>query len=627
MKKVFVLIPFVVFSLFSPFPLFAQGHMDVWLKNEVGDRITPNQNSVDPYSPRQTCGGCHDYRLITSGYHFTQGFESISDRFDRRRPWILSPGMFGRWLPGAAAGRISPKLNKNWRSMDLSTYDWIGRGGKYTADGKLLSSACGFCHPGGGPMEYGRNRSGRADFSKNLSLGEEEKWAPLDGDYSSLDTPDGRSRFKVSGVVEADCLMCHLPSYDLRERNIQLSKRNYRWAATAGAKLGTVEGAIFTFTHRGLDPSDPRFYRGVWNLEKRPIVHYRWSDKNLFTPEGRLQGATISKRVSARNCLQCHDLGERKNTGTIMTPGRDVHLSKGFTCTDCHGLIGASKAERLTHQVAKGHSPINRLRDDLDGKEMKTCVSCHVEGKSRPSKVSPNPYATHSRIFNGYRFHTYLLDCLACHAPLRPGRALLLLDMSRGYEAAYVMDRLERIKAEGDYFISAASPWSPWMMRTTRYEPAVPKWFIWFGNETNGEFSPIPLRFVAEARRGLSLKKDRPFVVQDEEIWTVLTRLKKMGFENPVFVADKIWGLAESKLKVLSSAVDKVYYPIAHGVAEKKAALRECRSCHDQNSPFFTRMEMVNLRAFLASDFPFMKEPNSLPQFKIWGLKHIPTPP
>ena len=92
-------------------------------------------------------------------------------------------------------------------------------------------------------MEFGRKADGRRDLSKNLAQGEPMKFLPLDGDYSSRYTPDGRSRFRESGVVEGDCLMCHLKGYRLDRRNGQLGLRNYRWAATAGAGLGEIRQA------------------------------------------------------------------------------------------------------------------------------------------------------------------------------------------------------------------------------------------------------------------------------------------------------------------------------------------------------------------------------------------------
>lgn len=72
-------------------------HRDVWLKNEQGQIITAKDNATDPYSPRQTCGRCHPYSTITSGFHFQQGFDEMSDTFDPKKSWIYSPGMFGKW--------------------------------------------------------------------------------------------------------------------------------------------------------------------------------------------------------------------------------------------------------------------------------------------------------------------------------------------------------------------------------------------------------------------------------------------------------------------------------------------------------------------------------------------------
>jgi hypothetical protein len=42
---------------------------------KTGNLINPvaGINTDKPYSPKQTCGKCHDYDLITQGYHFQQG--------------------------------------------------------------------------------------------------------------------------------------------------------------------------------------------------------------------------------------------------------------------------------------------------------------------------------------------------------------------------------------------------------------------------------------------------------------------------------------------------------------------------------------------------------------------------
>ena len=71
-------------------------HVDVPLVGYDGSRIDP-ATSTAPYSPKRTCGACHDYVKITSGYHFQQGFDKISDEYSASKPWILSPGMVGKW--------------------------------------------------------------------------------------------------------------------------------------------------------------------------------------------------------------------------------------------------------------------------------------------------------------------------------------------------------------------------------------------------------------------------------------------------------------------------------------------------------------------------------------------------
>ena len=76
-------------------------HPPFFLRGEAGQVINPlsGENADQPYSPRQTCGtsGCHNYDIITRGYHFQQGGDVLSDTFNAERPWMLSDGMFGKF--------------------------------------------------------------------------------------------------------------------------------------------------------------------------------------------------------------------------------------------------------------------------------------------------------------------------------------------------------------------------------------------------------------------------------------------------------------------------------------------------------------------------------------------------
>jgi len=71
------------------------------LLDEEGKIINPleNLNANAPYSPKKTCGKCHNYDKITQGYHFQQGKgEKMSQAFQETYPWCTSPGQYGgRW--------------------------------------------------------------------------------------------------------------------------------------------------------------------------------------------------------------------------------------------------------------------------------------------------------------------------------------------------------------------------------------------------------------------------------------------------------------------------------------------------------------------------------------------------
>lgn len=71
------------------------------LLDEDGNVIDPGKglNADKPYSPKKTCGRCHDYNKITQGYHFQQGKgEPLTAAFKALYPWCTSPGQYGgRW--------------------------------------------------------------------------------------------------------------------------------------------------------------------------------------------------------------------------------------------------------------------------------------------------------------------------------------------------------------------------------------------------------------------------------------------------------------------------------------------------------------------------------------------------
>lgn len=69
-----------------------------YLYDEQGNVINPvsEENADKPYSPKQTCGKCHDYNKTTEGFHFQQGRgEKPNPLTAERCLWVTSPGNYG----------------------------------------------------------------------------------------------------------------------------------------------------------------------------------------------------------------------------------------------------------------------------------------------------------------------------------------------------------------------------------------------------------------------------------------------------------------------------------------------------------------------------------------------------
>lgn len=87
----------VVLTLIVGTTAWAQ-HINVRLRDHAGNILAPG--STAPYSPKQTCGGCHPQTDMTSGknYHAEQGWDELfTPEQKAEKPWIQGPGMAGKW--------------------------------------------------------------------------------------------------------------------------------------------------------------------------------------------------------------------------------------------------------------------------------------------------------------------------------------------------------------------------------------------------------------------------------------------------------------------------------------------------------------------------------------------------
>jgi len=253
---------------------------------------------------------------------------------------------------------------------------------------------CGVCHPGGGPVEFDRNGNRYDRFAADPTHG------IIPGGINSFDGDYFKSKWAESGVIEADCLICHLKGYRFDERSKQIKALNFRWAATIGAGFGNVEGKVV---------------KG-----EVPKVIYRLS---IFQKDGKVKLPLI-KETPNENCLFCHRESDWKKRGASYSPSTDVHIRAGLKCIDCH--LTGSRAEdprikgREEHQIGKGDDPGGFVRNDLDN-TMRRCEDCHRKG------IFNAPIIKHRGL---PPVHLKKIACQTCHIPWRQVKAALVQDAS-----------------------------------------------------------------------------------------------------------------------------------------------------------------------------------------------------
>ncbi len=310
-----------------------------------------------PVSLKKTCGACHDYNTITHGYHFQMGRDELYPPVEAGTGDSPSrgPGLFGKWQL-LYQRELTPINFENPDDVDMTPFDWVLN--------------CGICHPGGGPAEYDRDHK-RYDERIKGDIGGLTMFG--NGDYHE-------SAWGRTGVIEADCLVCHLESYEYSVRVQQMKKLNFEYAATAAAGFGYVFGS----TAEG----------------QQPKVYY---DKSMFRADGTVY--LHIRRPSDRQCQECHDMSSAQKRGSSWHNSymQDVHTDQGLGCVECHH-------GDIRHNFAKGHSSSQSVRDDLDYTNL-SCKKCHEDGEHGA------PNEDHEWL---PPLHLERISCEACHITHRP---------------------------------------------------------------------------------------------------------------------------------------------------------------------------------------------------------------
>jgi hypothetical protein len=327
------------------------------LKDIDNRSILPTMKRSMPMSTSQTCGMCHDYKVIAGGLHFNSAKSTTSGR--PGEPWVLVD---------AATGTQLPMSNRGWKGLikpkDVGLTPWT-----FT---KL----------------FGRHMPG--------------------GDMASPDdTSDFNARWGVSGTAEINCLGCHNASFkqDHSEWAKQIGRENFAWAATAASGLGEVGGMasrqldMWDYS-KGPSPDDTGF-------ATPPAVTY---DLSQFDSKGRAMMNVASPKD--KSCLACHstvNAGQSK-----WRSDRDVHSAAGLSCVQCH-------RNGISHNIVRGYAGEAKMRQDPDVASLscKGChLGSEGSGARAMGGRLGAPVPKHAGL---PPVHLKKMTCTACHSGPMPG--------------------------------------------------------------------------------------------------------------------------------------------------------------------------------------------------------------
>lgn len=573
-KKFIFLIPILFFLLYFPLIIVSQdtSHEKIIIKGFDGNPLSIDSKA--PYSPKKTCGSCHNYDQITKGYHFQQGRTdqtgkiSISNRFDSKYPWNLSSGMYGKHLPiYFDMSKLSKKINMSPSEMDKSSFFYVEN--------------CGSCHPGGGWGEYDRKGNLYYD-EENKKFGYEisgdTPW--IDGDYSSFSMGNLKygAPWNESGVSEADCLICHLKGYKWIDRVYGLKGRFFKYGPTIGAGWANIKLSQDVSGNQRVEEIEIDYTR-------KEIANFE--DLHL----------NIIKNPPDDNCLFCHETSGMKKRGFRWDHETDVHKAKNIQCISCHRIDEE-------HNFAKGDSLNLTLRDDLDN-TMNSCEDCHYKKRDRRAPRYRHPFSPR---------HMKIIACQTCHIPYLWNKAELVYDHSSGETSIYETTRFlsnDPIDPKKSLLEVNPSIWYPSLkIYKGKIIPVNSIITIFWGDldENTNVIKPISLWKIRNLKRP-QIKDDNGDGIEEinthEEIKSFLEALKSKDiFGNPIAIKpvlvkgeylyrlDRMGGL--EKLKHEQARF--IELSISHNVVSGQNVIgsRGCKDCHSKNSMFFLRKILID---------------------------------
>jgi len=500
------------------------------------DQIHPGDEPVLPFSTKATCGACHSYDTISSGWHFNAIDPNVAPG-RKGQPWIFADPTAATQIPlsyRAWPGTFRPE------QIGLTPMRFLEHFGRQM--------------PGGGIGEM----------------------------LDRTDNPDESLRVGITGQLEINCLACHNtnPGQDMGSAAgyaIQVIIRgNYRWAATASCEFAYVTGST-----KGLANYDFRAPFVSSDLKvKPPIVEY---NKGVFGHNDWVR-FDVSKEMPKQRCYFCHsnvDIIDGKTEP--WKADEDVHIAAGLTCVNCH-------SHGLQHNITRGYAA-----EPCDSNNIlavkSSCEGCHL-GKNSTTPIAGRfaaPVPKHKGI---PPTHLDKLSCTACHSGPWPLSQTIRTKTARAHALGVAGAKPGDVLPHLTYPVFAKG-------QDGKIGVFKLFWPAYWAAMTDDNVIPLNMDAVKAATSKVITKTALPKVwdwpsLKEEDIAKILTLLASQvsAGAKPVYIAGgKLYSLDEAGR--LASSEHKMaapyLWPIAHDVrpAAQSLGVRRCEDCHSTDSPFF----------------------------------------
>ena len=498
---------------------------------EQGGNIFPDDEPLLPFSMRWTCGGCHSYDIIKTGWHFNANEPNVPSG-QPGEPWILSDTRTGTQVPLSYRqwpGTFKPE------QIGLSNREFVRLFGRHT--------------PGGGAGEL------------------------------ATEDPDEIMREYISGKLEINCLSCHNAEFahNQGEYFLQIARGNFRWASAATSELASVSGSADDMPEM-YDPFMPEPPEDAKKVP--PTIKYR---ESAFDHENKVY-FNIVREVPNNRCYFCHsnlyiDSADTEKWNT----DEDIHLTAGLKCVDCH-------RNGIDHNIIRGYEGESSVSENHLA-AVSSCEGCHLGEKDSSSPQAGRlgaPVPEHKGI---PPVHFERMTCTACHSGPWPKERTVLTKTSRAHRLGTIgVNKSNKTLPHISYPVFAEQQDG----KIAPYKLVWPAfWGVIKDQDVMPIDFEIVKEKVGQilAHVKLPASGDWPSL-SDENIAEVLKSLKGTIEGESVYVSGgKVYSLDDSG-KLWSEEhkdAEPYLWSIAHDVrpAAQSLGIRYCTDCHATDAPFF----------------------------------------